>query len=115
MWVLIHQYVGSRFSSSKIVVRTVMQLLRTRELLFLSGFSQIAHAVCSGIFTNADGGLIDLSEGIYGVNSAFRNKLPLSSILLLKLTRVIVDVEEVISHNRKQGHCSHPPHYAFDK
>ncbi|KRY30674.1 hypothetical protein T01_4665 [Trichinella spiralis] len=102
-----------------------MQLLRTRELLFLSGFSQIAHAVCSGIFTNADGGLIDLSEGssfevsfdhrIYGVNSAFRNKLPLSSILLLKLTRVSVDVEEVISHNRKQGHCSHPPHYAFDK
>ncbi|KRZ48558.1 hypothetical protein T02_1249 [Trichinella nativa] len=41
--------------------------------------------------------------------------LQLSNILRIKLTRVSGDVEEVISQNRKQVHCSHTPHYAFDK
>ncbi|KRZ53376.1 hypothetical protein T02_7222 [Trichinella nativa] len=35
--------------------------------------------------------------------------------LPLQPTRVSADVEEVITQNRKQAHCSHTPHYASDK
>ncbi|KRX74429.1 hypothetical protein T06_13375 [Trichinella sp. T6] len=35
--------------------------------------------------------------------------------LPLQPTRVSADVEEVITQNRKQVHCSHTPHYASDK
>jgi hypothetical protein len=35
----------------------------------------------------------------------------LSNSLLLKITRIDVDVNAVISSNRKQAHQSHTPHY----
>ncbi|KRZ98034.1 hypothetical protein T08_4860 [Trichinella sp. T8] len=54
-------------------------------------------------------------SAIYGIKNKFKNKLQLSNILRIKLTRVSGDVEEVISQNRKQVYCSHTPHYAFDK
>ncbi|KRX77526.1 Zinc finger BED domain-containing protein 5 [Trichinella sp. T6] len=52
-------------------------------------------------------------SAMIGIKTKFRNKLQLSNILRLKLTHVSVDVEEVISQNRKQAHCLHTPHYAF--
>ncbi|KRX18486.1 Zinc finger BED domain-containing protein 5 [Trichinella nelsoni] len=52
-------------------------------------------------------------SAMIGIKTKFRNKLQLSHILRLKLTHVSVDVEEVISQNRKQAHSSHTPHYAF--
>ncbi|KRY36248.1 Zinc finger BED domain-containing protein 5 [Trichinella spiralis] len=49
------------------------------------------------------------------IKSKFRSKLQLSNILRLQPERFSADVEEVITQNRKQAHCSHTPHYAFDK
>jgi hypothetical protein len=46
-----------------------------------------------------------------GKKTKFRNKLQLSNSLLLKITRIHVDVNAVINSNRKQAHQSHMPHY----
>ncbi|XP_003376369.1 zinc finger protein [Trichinella spiralis] len=51
-------------------------------------------------------------SAMIGIKIKLRNKLQLSNNLRLKLTHISVDVEEVISQNRKQTHCSHTPHYA---
>ncbi|KRZ84707.1 hypothetical protein T08_12250 [Trichinella sp. T8] len=81
--------------------------------------------VCTGISTKADEELIDLSEdfsfkvsfdpmnGIKSKNLEISYNYP--TPLPLQPTRVSADVEEVISQNRKQAHCSHTPHYASDK
>jgi hypothetical protein len=39
------------------------------------------------------------------------SKLQLSNSLRLKLTRIDVDVNDVINSNREQAHQSHMPHY----
>ncbi|XP_003378635.1 TWiK family of potassium channels protein 7 [Trichinella spiralis] len=49
------------------------------------------------------------------ITMATIGKLQSSNILRLEPTRVSADFEEVISQKRKQAHCSHTPHYAFDK
>jgi hypothetical protein len=46
-----------------------------------------------------------------GMKTKFRNKLQLSNSLRLKTTRIDVDVNAVISSNRKLAHQSHTPHY----
>ncbi|XP_003376527.1 hAT family dimerization domain protein [Trichinella spiralis] len=51
-------------------------------------------------------------SAMIGIKIKLRNKLQLSNNLRLKLTHISVDVEEVISQNRKQAHCSHTPQYA---
>ncbi|XP_003372713.1 hypothetical protein Tsp_11702 [Trichinella spiralis] len=98
--------------------------------------------VATGISTKANEKLIDLSEdysfkesfdrkrlkvllsfttsnmckigfsAMIGIKTKLRNKLQLSNTLRLKLTHISVDIEEDISQNRKQAHCSHTPHYA---
>ncbi|KRZ95825.1 hypothetical protein T08_6981, partial [Trichinella sp. T8] len=47
------------------------------------------------------------------ISNSFHRSIK-TTIMRLILTRVNVDVEEVISQNRKQTHCSHTPHHAFD-
>jgi hypothetical protein len=50
-------------------------------------------------------------SAVVGMKTKFRNKLQLSNSLLLKITRIDVDVSAVINSNRKQAHQSHTPHY----
>jgi hypothetical protein len=45
------------------------------------------------------------------MKTKFRIKLQFSKSLLLKITRIDVDVNAVINSNRKQTHQSHTPHY----
>jgi len=40
-----------------------------------------------------------------------RNKLNLTNSLRLKITKIDVDANNVINHNRKQAHISYTPHY----
>jgi hypothetical protein len=45
------------------------------------------------------------------MKTKFRNRLQLSNALCLKITRIDVYVNAVISSNLKQAHQSHSPHY----
>jgi hypothetical protein len=46
-----------------------------------------------------------------GIKNKHRNKLNLSNSLQLKITKIDVDVNDVIKHNRKQAHILHTPYY----
>jgi hypothetical protein len=50
-------------------------------------------------------------SAMVGIKTKFRNKPQWSNSLLLKITRIDVDVSAVINSNRKQAHQSHTPHY----
>lgn len=50
-------------------------------------------------------------SAMVGIKNKHQNKLKLSNSLRLKITKIDVDVNAVINHNRKQAHISHTPHY----
>jgi hypothetical protein len=50
-------------------------------------------------------------SAMVGMKTKFRNNIQLSNSLRLKITRIDVDVNAVISSNRKLAHQSHTPRY----